>query len=206
MLSNYYISKEISSSNMSQIVASISRSYEVVENIKSEFPILSGPMLSNSVSILKQTLVQHELIRMIEKGFIEGVNYKVSNNKQSNYPFLEIYNSSFIVTLSHVQVESQLPRKAIYRNERAANNQLSIFSEDNADPSRLYFILTHGHNGVRPDFICLGLPDENNEFWRERINLLDRKILVPSKQEEEESLVTLTQYAKEVLKIEENNK
>jgi len=202
MQSNYYINKSISKSNMSHIVASVSRSYEAVEIMKMEFSILRGPMLSNVVSDLRQALVQHEIIRMIDNKLLDGLSYRVSNTSKNNYPFLEIFNNSFLATVSHVQTNIQIPRKAIYRNERAVSNQLSLFPEDNIDFNKLYFIITHGHNGAKPDFICIGLPDEKNEYWQERINILDIKQLSPSKKEQEDSLVTLTQYAKEVLKIE----
>lgn len=202
MLSNYYINKNIPHNIRSQFIAPISRSYEVIEKIKAEFPLLNGPMLSNTVADLRQTLIEHELIRMINHGLIEGLKCKTSNNKRKNHPFLEIYNESFIATVSHVKNHKYLPRRALFRNERAANNQISFFDEDNVDPSKLYFIITHGHNGVKPHFICLGLPDGNNKFWVERINIMSEPYMVSSKQEEEESLVSLTQFAKEVLKIE----
>lgn len=205
MFGNYYINKELPYEIRKQLVAPISRSYQVVENIRTQFPLLNGPMMINSLSNLRQTLVEHELMRMIDNGLISGLKCRVSNNKKRTHPFLEIFNESLIATISQVKHPVYLPKEAIYRNDRAASNQLSFFEEDNKKPDKLYFIVTHGYSGTQPSFVGIGLPNENNTSWIEYLNVMTEPYIVPSSADREKSLVELTEFAKEVLKNESNN-
>lgn len=206
MIKSTYVNRELPYKIRSQFVAPISRAYFTAEKIVADYPILKGPMNSNFIANLRQTLVEHEIMRIIKNGKIPDVKCKISNNKKNTHPFLEIYNDTFVATISQVKKPISFPHEAHYRNARAVSNQLSLFEEDNIEPEKIYFIITHGYNNIKPNFICIGLPDSTNKGWIERINVMNEPLIIPSKKETEESLVALNQFAKEVLKSESNNK
>jgi hypothetical protein len=158
-------------------------------------------MQKNYLTRMKHAFVQHEIDRLIKSNVFRGsIGCRTSNNCNNTHPFVEIFNSDFVATVSYVKKANMIPKNVKYRNDRSANNQLPLFEEDMSDPDKLYFIITHGSDGVKPDFICIGLPRYDNKCWVERTNILNIPYIVPTKQEKEESLVSLTSLGKELIK------
>lgn len=200
-MENRFINKCIPIEVQRQLVTPFFLAYSSFETITSQFPITMGPMQKNYLTRMKHAFVQHEIERLIKSNVFKGaINCRDSNNCNNTHPFIELYNSDFIATVSYVKKSSMIPQNVKYRNDRSANNQLPLFEEDLANPDKLYFILTHGSIGLKPDFVCIGLPRFDNKCWVEKTNILNLPYIVPSKQEKEESLVSLTPLGRELIK------
>lgn len=184
-----------------KLVAPISRAYSISERVLSIDNLKEQPIIKNIESILKQTIVEYEIKRVIDEGILNGITCQYNNNVKNTHPFIELVGERFKVTVSHVRKASTIPSNAQYRNDRAATNQLSLF-DNSTEIEQIYGILTHGHNQSTPNFICLGIPDHRMKSWEDQVNIIrePRVILLDNSIETLREVEVINSIAQNTLK------
>ena len=154
-----------------KLIAPISRAYTMAETILEIDNLKDQPIIKNIASMFKHTLVEYELKKVIDSGLIDGVRCEYSNNRKHTHPFLELIGDNFKITINHVRKSSIIPTNTYYRNSMALTNQTTLFDNELDKTEQLYGIITHGHIGPRPEFICFGIPSYNMRSWEDQINM-----------------------------------
>lgn len=173
-----FINNLLSYKDRQKFIAPISRAYNIAEQVLTIDNLKNEPIIKNVLPNLKNVIVEYELKRVIDKGLIDGVTCRYSDNAKHTHPFIEIISENYHMTVSQVSKYSVIPRNAKYRNNRASTNQISLYPEDNENNQKIYAILTHGYHSVSPNFICIGIPDYRMRSWEDQVNLVKEPKLV----------------------------
>lgn len=178
ILLNSFVDELLPYKERQKFIAPICRAYNIAEQVLMIDDLKNEPIVKNVLPNLKNVIVEYELKRVIDKGLIDGVSCRYSDNIKHTHPFIEILADGWHMTVSQVSKYNVIPRNAKFRNNRANANQLSLFKEENENNQQLYALLTHGYHSVSPNFICLGIPDYKMRSWEDQINLIKEPKLV----------------------------
>lgn len=182
----------------SQLVPAVQRGYAIVNKLHKEVEWLDWIVGKNYYGHLRNAAVSFAIKqRIVQKNF--GIDYRISTNNRKNHFHLELITKQSVVTISHVANQNSVPRPAVYRKQHSLHNQLqlidlngiltvddgSLYKGDN-DP--YYMILTHGSSSIKPEFICLGVPQVGVRQWIHQIDLLREPRLVENELPEIEKI------------------
>lgn len=192
----------------SLIVPAISRGYSMADQLVKNNDMLDWAVGRDNLPYLRRIAVDFELARTLTNGPY-GINMRINKNFSKNYHHLELITSDFITTISHVDGQYRLPRKAVFRSNYYLSNQLTLpFGRDyEYQPSHPYYaLITHGSEGLVPAFCNLGVPAPNAANWLARINLMSEPHLISNTtvtvEEVEENLVALRKFKERVVELE----
>lgn len=179
-LANPILGKHFDTVSYEALALCIHRGYAVA-NAVCEHDIFRWKVGTDLYPYIKNVAVQHEVKKLVEKGFM-GMKYKTEQNNQKNCNHLEANNDDIVLTISQVNIVGSTPRHAIYRARHCYGNQITMFDvlglEDvySKPENKYYCILTYGNSTFEksvPQYIYLGIPKMSEKGWIELINLSD---------------------------------
>lgn len=203
------IYKNFNSDFVSLVTNLITRGYILTNRIleMDEYNILNNPLGKEFLPYLRRSLIGCLFEKEINSGNL-GLWAKTRFNSNRSSRHIELCNDRFVLTVSHVNYTSQLPRKADFRNNLIFESQLEldldtckvIVPQFNKNGS-IYIMVTHGGE-ERPHFINLGIPDGGGTHWLAKRDILNENISVIIEDDsldemlDEQLLVGLKQHIK----------
>ncbi len=186
-----------------EFVRTIKQSYKIVKQLEGEWDYLSSVLGRNIITSFCNIVVECEFMRKIDIGELQ-YTYRIVPNKVKSHYHIEIMSRNFILTISQINKDGVLPRKAEFRINNSLDNQLPLIKETEINQSKYYSILTHGKYIDGLNFVNLGIPDAKNGKWLGNTNmrLLSEPYiitepeadLVPEEQITEEMIVSAKEY------------
>ncbi|OPX46380.1 hypothetical protein CLHUN_01960 [Ruminiclostridium hungatei] len=148
-----------------EFVRTIKQSYKIVKVLEGDWDYLGSILGRNIITSFSDIVVECEFMRKIDEGELP-FTYKILPNKAGSHFHTEFLSENFIFTISQINRNGKLPRKADFRINNSLNNQMSIFEAfENDLKQRYYAILTHGKYIRGLSFVNLGIPDNQNGNW-----------------------------------------
>lgn len=186
-----------------EFVRTIKQSYKIVKQLEGEWDYLSSVLGKNIITPFSNVVVECEFMRKIDIGELPYTYRIVPNTAKSHY-HIEILSQNLVLTISQINKDGKLPRKAEFRINNSLSNQLPLLDEIEFSESPYYAILTHGKYVEGLNFVNLGIPDAINGKWLD--NSIMRLIkepyivaepeadLVPEEEITEEMIVSAKEY------------
>jgi hypothetical protein len=166
-----FILTEIPNQHQFKLVGAVRKAYEdsiKIITLTKELNWLGGKQI---LPHIRRALIEYE-VQVLCKNSIIPFDFRMAPNKIDNCYHLEVKTSNSTLTFSYVQNKKCLPRKAIFRKDLSIfNNQISIFDQDYELSGPYHLIITHGGQGLVPDFIYIGMPDSEKRVWKENLNI-----------------------------------
>lgn len=164
----------LSAKDRANIISCVKQGYQIKNRLFATEPILSFTLGTDHEANITRLAADFTLYNACKHGLLP-FQAIIALNAKKNCKHIELKGSSFIITTNKTNFQSELPRNAIFRNQHATGSQLDLFREEVAPPedAEIYACITHGSsNGINPDFITFGIPDNDMKCWIESRNLL----------------------------------
>lgn len=117
--------------------------------------------------------VTYFLIEEVKKGKLD-LNFRLDYTKWSKVPYLVLFDEAknIEITVNQESRGNKPARAALNRFERINNNFMTTLfdTEGEEDLTPFYYQLIHGYQGKLPDFVNLGIPNDELS-WLEVIDL-----------------------------------
>jgi hypothetical protein len=201
-----FIKHEIPYSLRSNLVPLIQNGYTLVNESIANSSFLNWEIGLDHLGYLKPIAIEFLIKNSIDNGKLK-LNYKIASNSISSHRHLELFTQNSIITISQVQTANSIARHAYFRKKLQRANQLyfdfdEIHKKEFIKDQPLHLLITHGYQGITPNFINLGLPSSDGK-WIDRINLLAEPRLVnnedtPTEEIKEDKLVSFKKYVQGV--------
>ena len=90
--------------------------------------------------------------------------------------------------LSQMKRKEQFPRRSRYRDQMIRRNPVQLGFDFEIDPplvmpreESMYFVITHGDQGGKPEFVGVGLPNQSRLWaeWKDILSMADFRSRVP---------------------------
>ncbi|PYG90124.1 hypothetical protein LY28_00004 [Ruminiclostridium sufflavum DSM 19573] len=186
-----------------EFVRTIKQSYKIVKVLEGDWDYLGSVLGKNIITSFSNVVVECEFMRKIDEGELP-FTYKILSNKASTHFHTEFLSKNFIFTISQIDKNGKLPRKAEFRINNSFNNQLPLLVEKESFSEQYYAILTHGKYIKGLSFSNLGIPDEKNGRWLDNclMRLMSEPFVmtepeadvVPEEEITEERIVSAKEY------------
>lgn len=189
-----------------EFVRTIKQSYKIVKVLEGDWDYLGSVLGKNIITSFSDIVVECEFMRKIDDGELP-FTYKILPNKTSSHFHTEFSSKNFMFTISQINRNGKLPRKADFRINNSLNNQLSLIeSFEQYSNQQFYAILTHGKYIKGLTFVNLGIPDDQNGKWLDNclMRLMPEPFIitqpeadvVPEEEITEERIVSAKEYLK----------
>lgn len=169
-----FINSEITPFYQAKLVHAVTNAYKDSIRIVNNTVGLNWDGGKEIIPYIRKALIEYEVKELCENKFLP-FDFRMAPNKIDNCRHLEVRTENFILTFSHVHKINYLPRTAIFRKDLSIfNDQISLFDNEREFNGPYHLILTHGIEGEKPEFICLGMPESQNRAWKVNLNLSNR--------------------------------
>lgn len=116
-------------------------------------------------------IFEHEWRKLSSK--FPGMRAESKLNKKGTYSHTLISSGNMVLTASSVPTPRSKPRYADFRNQYAANGQLSLFDKMESDLTIIYAtLLFPPPKALVPAFVVVGFPTNDRRTYAERLDFL----------------------------------
>ncbi len=187
-----------------EFVRTIKQAYKIVKRLEGDWDYLGSVLGKNIITPFSDIVVECEFMRKIDLGELP-YTYKILPNSVGSHFHTEFLSKNFVFTISQIDKNGKLPRKADFRINNSLNNQLPLMIEESKQTDIQYYaILTHGKYIRGLSFVNLGIPDDRNGKWMDNclMRLMSEPFiitepeadLVPEEEITEEQIVVARDY------------
>lgn len=181
-------------------VPTLLKAYQLTKLHCSSTPYLNWEIGDDEKPNIRRVIVDYSLRKIVLEGKVP-FQCHIEDNAAKNCRHLELKYNNIILTTNHLNQGARVPRKAIFRDQLAKSNQISLFplyDDIEVKTGGVYHaILCHECNGDRLVRAFLGIPSKNRrERWLDIIDLLKEPWqtfhpVTPEEEITEEDLVAL---------------
>lgn len=178
-----FLKNEIPYGVRQKLIGTLSRAYADTENLKLSDSAFNSNKGNETLTYIRNLKVEEQIKNEIENNFLP-FEYKECKNYAENCTHYEFGTKNAIVTVSRVQKENMLPRKAIFRENLSFNNQISLFDDEEETTSKKHILLTHVCEDGKLKSLMLGIPSVDGKTWEYNLNLLKEFNVIENTEEE----------------------
>lgn len=177
-----FLKKEIPYNIRQRLIGTFHRAYADTENLKFSDSAFNSEKGEETLTIIRNLKVEEQIKSEIQNKFLP-FEYNECKNCAENCTHYEFETDNAIITVSRVNKENMLPRKARFRENLSFNNQISLF-EIEETPNKKHILLTHVCEDGMLQSLMLGIPSADGKTWEYNLNLLKELNIVENTNEE----------------------
>lgn len=178
-----FLKNEIPYGVRQKLIGTLSRAYADTENLKLSDSAFNSNKGNETLTYIRNLKVEEQIKNEIESYFLP-FEYKECKNYAENCTHYEFETKNAIITVSRVQKENMMPRKAIFRENLSFNNQISLFDDEEEMTSKKHILLTHVCEDDKLKSLMLGIPSVDGKTWEYNLNLLKEFNVIENTEEE----------------------
>lgn len=166
----------IDGKNKANLIYCVNQGYEIASQLFKNHSFFNFPLGNDHKGNIVRLAVDYSLYKACKHNLLD-FEAKIELNARKNCRHIELVNNQAVITTNRTDYYNQIPRDAIFRNQHADNNQMSLFEnslDNNKENGNVYACITHGSvNNDNPEFITFGIPSNDMKSWIDSRNIMN---------------------------------